>query len=248
MRSIGMKTFGLLAAAAAYSHAIFGIGAQWAPAPGLEVESSSGAIGTTGVTLDQGAVDGLNGLGLKLWIDFLPFVDVELTSNVQYGYYDLSFTEGAQTVDVEFDLGVPFVDEKPAYARILSDVSVLYPFLKLPPGISIVKLYAGAGFTHVLSTAVANQSFVNKAVAKATAADPGAADSPADVADIVADEIVDEGLNSGVGFHIMAGAKAKPPIIPLSVFANVKYHFLNDMPGGVDETSMTLELGGAFGF
>ncbi len=248
MRSIGMKTFGLLAAAAAYSHAIFGIGGQWAPAPGLEVKSSSGAIAGTPVTLNQGGVDGLNGIGLKLWIDFLPFVDIELTSNVQYGYYDLSFAQGTDTVDVDFDLDVPFVDEKPAYARILSDVSVLYPFLKLPPGISIVKLYAGAGMTHVLSTAVANQGFVNKAVAKANASTPGSATTAEGVGDAVAKAIVDEGLNSGIGFHIVAGAKAKPPIIPISVFANVKYHFLNDMPSGVDESSMTLELGGAFGF
>lgn len=251
MKSIGMKTFGFLAAAAAYSHAVFGIGGQWAPAPGLGVESSTGAIvgsGAGAVTLDQASVDGLNGFGIKLWLDFLPFVDLEATSNFQYGYYDLSVSQGADTVPVTASFDVPFVEEKPVFARIVSDLSVLYPFLKLPPVVSLVKLYAGAGFTHVLATEVVNAEFSEKAVAKAVAADPGAADNPDEVAAILADAIIDEGLSSGFGFHIMAGAKLKPPIIPLAIFANIKYHFLSSQPDAVDGTSLTTELGGAFAF
>ena len=254
MRTLLIKTLALAACAAAYSHAIFGIGGQWAPAMGLEVKDSKGTVAGSGantIAIDQASVSGLNGFGLKLWIDALPFVDLEAGTNIQYGFYDVKIVGPGTTVTpLEFDLGVPTVD-KPAFARIMSDVSVLYPFLKLPPVVSLVKLYAGAGLTHVMATEVLNAGFAKKAVDKAVAKANGStagADSPDEVAAILVDAIKDEGLTSGVGFHLMAGAKAKPPIIPLAVFANIKYHILSSMPSSVDGNSLTLELGGALAF
>ena len=44
------------------------------------------------------------------------------------------------------------------------------------------------------------------------------------------------------------GAKAKAPIIPIAIFANVKYHFLSSMPKAADSNSMTYELGAALAF
>jgi len=253
MTAAWIKSLALAAVAVGYSHAIFGIGGQWAPAPGLEVKGSSGTLaqaGTDSITLSQAKVSGLNGFGVKLWIDALPFIDIEAGSNVQWGMYDVSITQGSQTQKLSFDLGVPTVD-KPGFARIVSDVTILYPFLKLPPVVSIVKLYAGAGLSHVLATEVLNQKFAKKAVDKATnsGVNPSAADTPDEVAKILVDAIKDEGLKNGVGFHLEAGAKAKVPIIPIAVFADVKYHFLSaGMPSGVDANSMTFELGGALAF
>jgi hypothetical protein len=249
MKALWIRTLALAAAAVGYSHAIFGIGGQWAPAPSLEVKGSSGAVagaGTDSVTLTQGKVSGLNGFGLKLWIDALPFVDVEAGSNIQWGMYDVTVAQGANKKNVTFDLGVPTVD-KPGFARIVSDVTVLYPFLKIPPVISIGKLYAGAGITHALATEVLNQSFAKKAVKKAQDAGKTVT-TPDEVSKVLVDAIKDEGLKSGVGFHIEAGAKVKPPIIPIAVFADIKYHFLSSMPSVVDANSMTMELGGALAF
>jgi hypothetical protein len=253
MKNLFIKTLALAACATAYSHAIFGIGGQYAPALGLEVKGSNGVVASSGgnnISIDQASVSGLTGFGVKLWIDALPFIDLEATSNIQYGFYDVNIISPSGTTPLEFDLGVPLVD-KPAFARIMNDVSVLYPFLKLPPVVSLVKLYAGAGITHVLATEVLNSGFAKKAVDKAVAKAGGsttAADSPEEVAAIVVDAIKDEGLTSGFGFHLIAGAKAKPPIIPLAVFANIKYHILSSMPSSVDGNSLTLELGGALAF
>jgi hypothetical protein len=251
MKSMLIKSLTLAAFAAAYSHAIFGIGGQWAPAMGLEVKGSQGTVATSGTqsfSIDQASVSGLNGFGLKIWIDALPFVDVEAGTNIQYGFYDVTIVGpgAADRTPLEFDLGVPTVD-KPAFARIMNDVSVLYPFLKLPPVVSLVKLYAGAGITHVLATEVLNAGFAKKAIdkAKASGENPTTAD---ELSEIVVDAIKDEGLTSGFGFHLMAGAKAKPPIIPVAVFANIKYHILSTMPSSVDGNSVTLELGGALAF
>jgi hypothetical protein len=251
MKNMLIKALALAATTVVYSHAIFGIGAQWAPALGLEVKGSKQNIASTGsdsISLNQGSVSGLNGFGVKLWIDALPFVDIEAGSNIQYGLYDVSVVEPNGTAHaVKFDLGVPSVD-KPGFARIMSDVSVLYPFLKLPPLVGIVKLYAGAGVTHVLATEVLNAAFAKKAVAKATATDASAADTPEKVTAIIVGAIKDEGLKSGIGFHLEAGAKAKAPIIPIALFVDFKYHFLSSMPSAVDGNSLTMELGGALAF
>lgn len=250
MKNVLIKTLALAACATAYSHAIFGIGGQWAPAMGLEVKGSQGVVATGGgesYSVDQSSVSGLNGFGLKIWIDALPFIDLEATTNIQYGFYDVDIVgPGTERYPLEFDLGVPTVD-RPAFARIMNDVSVLYPFLKLPPLVGLVKFYAGGGVTHVLATEVLNAGFAKKAIDKAKASGETPSSSE-ELSEIVVDAIKDEGLTSGFGFHLMAGAKVKPPIIPLAVFANVKYHFLSTMPSTVDGNSLTLELGGALAF
>src|SRR5690606_20413988 len=131
MNSMWMKTLALAASAVATSHAIFGIGGQWAPAPALEIKSTSANIagagsGSDSISVDQGSVSGLQGFGVKLWIDALPFVDIEIGSNVQWGLYDVSIVApNEDPIDLNFDLGVPTVD-KPGFARSASDSSLLY--------------------------------------------------------------------------------------------------------------------------
>ncbi len=250
MKTMFIRTLALAATAVVYSHAIFGIGGQWAPALGLQVKSSNQNIASNGsdsISIKQGSVSGLNGFGLKLWIDALPFVDIEAGSNFQYGLYDVGILTPSTQTDLKFDLGVPILN-KPGFARIMSDVTILYPFLKLPPVVDIVKFYAGAGVTHVLATEVLNASFAKKAVAKATASDASAANSSDKVAAILTKAIKDEGLKSGIGFHLEVGAKAKPPVVPIAIFVDFKYHFLSTMPSAVDGNSLTMEMGGALAF
>lgn len=253
MKTTFIKTMALAASAVVYSHAIFGIGAQWAPSPGLTVKASDGIVagsGSSAISINQAKVSGLQGFGMKLWIDALPFIDLEAGSNIQLGYYDLnivSASDPSHPVPVKFDLGVPFVQGKPAFARIVSDVTVLYPFLKFPPVISIVKLYAGAGITHVLATEVLNTDFATTAVANAKTKGTSVTTAD-DVSKVLVGAIKDEGLKSGIGFHLELGAKAKVPVIPIAVYADAKYHFLNSMPKAVDSNSLTYELGAALAF
>jgi hypothetical protein len=247
MKTVFIKALALTASAVVYSHAIFGIGAQWAPASSLEVKSDRKSLVGTGATeifLNQAKVSGLQGFGVKLWVDALPFIDVEAGSNIQLGYYDLSIIQGTDSIPVKFDLKVPGVDGKPAFVRVVNDLTILYPFLKFPPLISVIKLYAGAGITHVLATEVLNSDFGKKAISKQTAVPTTAAE----VSKVLIKSITDEGLTSGIGFHLEAGAKAKIPIIPIAVYADVKYHMLSSMPKAVDANSMTYELGAALAF
>ncbi len=255
MKSLFMKTTALAFSAIVYSHAIFGIGGQWAPAPSLEVKASEGgtiaSAGGKSVTLSQSKISGLQGLGIKLWVDAIPFIDIEASSNIQMGYYDVNIVApkitgtGNDTLALKYDLGVPGVQGKPAFARIVSDVTVLYPFLKLPPLVSIVKVYAGAGISHVLATQVLDSNFAQQALKDAKLE---SSTSTTDISSALTKAIVDKGLKSGIGFHLELGAKAKIPVIPIAIYADAKYHFLSSMPKSADANAITYELGAALAF
>lgn len=261
MKSIWMKSLTLVGALALSSHAIIGLGAHIAPAFGPEVKASKGDVMPDGSTaagrvqLNTGGVSGLQGLGVKLWIDFLPLIDVEATANVQFGYYDMSFvvdtsTTGPSaydTTDINPEYGIPFTEDKPFFARVSGDVAALYPFFKIP----LLKLYAGGGVSYIAATPVLSNTFAKKALTKAEAEGTFNADnaSPEAISEVLVDALKDEGMAMGLGFFGQVGAKVKPPIIPLALYANAKYGFGGPSVSGVSGgPGLTLELGGALAF
>ncbi len=255
-----MKSICLLAiflGMTASSYAILGIGGQWAPNFSAEIKGSQdtilGTASTPNFSFNQGSKTGLTGFGAKVWLDFLPFVDIEASSNIQFAKYNgaltLANTPGAAldtTINLEVETGLPGFDKAtPIFGKITSDLSILYPFLKLPPLISIVKVYAGAGISHVLSTAVLDAEFATKAVTEAQL-DPTTATAD-EVATAITTALKDEGLQSGIGFHVMLGAKLKPPIVPFAVFVNGKYHMGGSLPSAIS-SGFTAEMGAALAF
>lgn len=252
MRSYWIKALILTGAVAMQSHALFGWGFHWAPASGFEASAVSGSIMPTGssnadrVQLSTGSVSGLQGFGTKLWIDVLPFIDLEATANMQFGYYDAAFIVNGDTTGLEFDLGMPGLDGKPFFARVYGDAAALYPFFTIP----LLKVYAGAGLSYGVATQTMTASFARDALARAEAAGGFDADnaSSAQVQDVLVDAIKDEGMISGMGFFLQAGAKVKPPLIPLAVYADAKYRFAGYKPSNVDGGDLSLELGAAFAF
>lgn len=242
----------LAGALATPSHAIFGLGAHIAPAYGPEVKGSSGPImppGSTNanrISLLTGSASGLQGLGLKFWIDVLPFIDLEATSNIQFGYYDMAFIvdDGTpDTTNVNPGFNIPFTEDKPFVARVSGDAAVLYPFFNIP----FLKLSAGGGLSYIAATPVLSSSFARDALTKAEAGgfDAETANEGA-ISDVLVDALKDEGMAGGIGFFLQAGAKVKPPLIPLAAYANGKYGFGGPSVSGFSGSGLTVELGLAF--
>src|SRR5690606_20014715 len=150
------------------------------------------------------------------------------------------------TTPLEFDLGLPGLDGKPFFARMYGDAAVLYPFFKIP----LVKFYGGGGLSYGVATQTLTASFARGALAAAEAAGSFDADNATEeqVRDVLVDAIKDEGMISGMGFFLQAGAKVKPPIIPVAVYADAKYRFAGYKPSNVDGGDLSLELGAAFAF
>jgi|GEM_PF-1386740 len=264
MKSLWIKSLALAGAIALPSHALIGLGVHLAPGFGPEVKKSSGTIMPDGtnpqkanrILLNTGSVSGLKGLGVKLWLDFIPVVDVEFTGNVQFGQYDMAFLlDTAATGGPKYDTTVvkpgmkgPGVSDKPAYIRSQGDLAILYPFLKIP----LVKFSAGGGISYIVGTPVLNNSFTKKALTKARDAgtfNPETADANA-ISDVLIDAVKDkDNYAKGIGFFVQAGAKVKPPIIPLALYADAKYGFLGPTISGVSGgQGLTVELGGAIAF
>ena len=243
-----LKSLAVLCALSLPSHAIFGIGGHWAPALGLEVKASRDSIFNTtagGVFLDEKGTTGLSGFGMKIWIDALPLVDLEATGNLQFGYYDANLVIGTSTTSLSYDLDMPFLKGKPFFARTMGDLAVLYPFLKFPPMISLIRLQAGAGLTFGAATQTMSAKFARAALAGNSSINSNS--TQAEIGTALAGSIVDEGLVTGMGGFIQLGAKAKPPVIPVGAYLDFKYHFLGfnpDLVGG----GLTMELGAALAF
>jgi hypothetical protein len=253
MKSHWIKILALTGALALQSHAIIGFGMHIAPAPGMEIKSNTGVITPAGasnpITLDLEGASGLQGFGFKLWLDVFPIVDLEVTNDLQFGYYDLNVIQGSTSHEVKFDLGIPGLKDSPFYARNNVDVAVLYPFLKFPPGISILKLYAGGGLSYGVATQTLSAKFAKKALANAPTSeyDP-ATDGYAEATEVLVKAIEDEGMVSGMGGFVQAGAHAKLPIIPIAAYADAKYRFLGTNPELIDGSDFTVELGVALAF
>lgn len=256
---------------ATQSFAIIGIGGHYAPGFGTKIDGMKEPAKVTesgSVAIKHGDFSGtMQGFGFKLWIDFLPIIDVEATFNFQMGSYDASlFVEDAsgsvKEIPLEIELGgTPFGKADPKFVAMNGDLSITYPVTFLP----IIRPYIGGGVTYHLNTFILNQKFVSSLIDDETVGliddlasidekDPDAAAQAKDkldklgknVKDKIQDAAKDEGLNKSFGGHILVGMRAKLPIIPVAAYANFKYYFGGDYPSEVDSGDMTLELGVGF--
>ncbi len=177
--------------------AYFGFGVHYAPAFNAKLQSSGGYsevtpdnIKSLNSDLLKAKIDYMHdgmeapmihGLGFKIWVDSLTFVDFEATLNLQYGSYDARIrTEVtkpnlsdptnpalAETAvnekDLQIDLsGTPFGVARPKFVTMNGDLSVTYAFLTNL--ITIVRPYIGAGVSVFMNTFVMDDDFIKDLV------------------------------------------------------------------------------------
>lgn len=253
----------LLIGALSQSHAIVGLGGHYLLSPGAGVDGKTEVIKSepnsgSSLNLQRGSLDQMQGFGVKLWIDALPFVDIEGTGNFAFGSYDaalvLQSPLDTAIIPIEAEMEFPGYSTKAKPLAFIGsgDLSVTYPFLKFPPAISILRLYAGAGISYTFQSAVLNKSFVDKAASSELDAFLNAKseaeiqDAATQAATKIAKEIASEGLEYGVGAHVIVGARAKLPIIPIAAYANYKY-YLGGFQSPIN-AGQAIELGGGIAF
>ncbi len=267
MRSFKTLIMGAAIFAATSSYAIVGLGFHWAPGWGSSVKASSGDV----FDMDQGGTaqsasilqeksDRNIGFGAKLWIDFLPFVDIEVSSMMQVFEYGLALDMQGDLLDtniaLEIETGLPGYEKaKPVFGVISSDLSVKYPVFKFPPVVNIVKLYVGGGVSHFVSTAILTKDFAEDAITSGIDQDdytPPASPSEDQIAEDFVDAIVnqfkDEGLQMGIGGHLLVSAKAKVPVVPIAAYIDGKYHFGGNVPSGFERSFLSIQIGAALAF
>ena len=248
--------FAAAAMLATQSFAIAGIGFHYTPDVGTTLNKADrsdfeGYENKLGFS--HGSFTFIQGFGFKAWVDILPFIDIEGTFNIQFASYNAALWAGAgddaTKIPLEIELaGTPFAKATPKYVGMNGDLSVNYPF-EIPIPLFPITPYVGAGVTMHLNTFVLNKSFVQKAISK-LAEDGNLPANQDELAKRLAKKVTelaaDEGLNKSIGFHLLAGARFKLPIIPIAAYANVKCYIGGDYDADIDPSHFAFEIGGGF--
>lgn len=249
--------FAAAAMLATQSFAIAGIGFHYTPDVGTTLkkadrENFEGTDNKLGFS--HGSFTFIQGFGFKAWVDILPFIDIEATFNIQFASYNAALWVGegedATKIPLEIELaGTPFAKATPKYVGMNGDLSVNYPF-EIPIPLFPITPYVGAGVTMHLNTFVLNKSFVQKAFDKLKSEESNLTTDQNVIAQKLAKKVTelaaDEGLNKSIGFHLLAGARFKLPIIPIAAYANVKCYIGGDYDADIDPSHFAFEIGGGF--
>jgi hypothetical protein len=237
-------------------HALVGIGVSGGlntTSISAKTETISGADlpsyfnnGTTpSLTASRGKVSGLTQVGVKAWLELplLP-VEFELGTNLAWGSYKsgLFYTHDGKTDTIPVDVPSPlagFGEDKGStpYASLLTDLTIRYPLLKLPPVLNTLKLYVGAGVTHVMATRVIDKKDIKSTFSSTTGTFN---------ADEATNAVKDELLQSTFGGHLSVGAQVKIPVIPIALYVDGKWYMNAAISDAANKYPFTVNAGLGF--
>ena len=206
--------------------AIGGLGLQFGQSS-FSVAESSPETGSPYVSLTNGSFDGAYVFGGYLYIDAIPFIDLEVDANLRGNLYDINFENFAGPMDpLEFGW---------------ASADIYYTLRKKVFGFSIpvlggAKIHAGGGMNTHTTTPVASIDMIEELLG-------GNLESgdPSDLASNLADYLDDNGIDA-TGFHIQAGLQFK--LLMLDTFINYRYTIVKDVVPDVSGFgSMNLRIG-----
>ncbi len=254
--------------ASTQAFAILGIGAHYIMNTGSlkddhgKIQISPTSTDDVYITVNQEEASGLQGIGFKAWIDFLPFVDIEGTLNVAATKYKTSLTipimtdKGLDSTTIYLNYSpeapynvIPGGSVDPLFGVVNGDISVMYPFTDIP----LIRPYIGIGFSYFASIPIANYSFAKKMLdsnnglidALLDPTNPDNSNATEEIKARLISTLQNESYTTGMGGHIIAGFRIKPPVIPLAVYTNGKYYFGGNTNKQFSQ-GFVLEVGGGF--
>ena len=196
----------------------------------FSVDASSPETNVPGVTLTNGAFDGSINLGGYVYIDLIPFIDVELDFNIIGNTYDIEFqNELGSMPPISFSWGS--VNTYTTVRRKVAGLSI--PFL------ASAKAHAGLGVNSHTTAPVADVNTVKGFLGGDLTNNPVTADLETQLLDFLKDE--DNFVKSN-GFHVQAGLQFK--LLMLDSFLMNRHTFVEDVvPGAKGFGALSLRLG-----
>ncbi len=166
-------------------------------------------------------------------------------------------------VDVNYDTFATnidfFGDSVTPFAKLQFDATIRKTLIKLPPLVGILKLYAGAGPSIIFATPVLSGGLIEDALSETIEGGPAGGFtvaalstslfSPANQTKLQ-EYFLKKLMTPHYGFHIVAGAQVKPPIIPIALYSDFKFTIGGKLDDSVDlsATGLTMQLGAALAF
>ena len=190
------------------------------------IDKKTSSIGTIG-SFDYEKISGGNGLGGYLYIDAIPFIDIDLEFSGFGTTYNYSVTIDQTQATTSYSL--PFG----SLAGYLTMQKKIFQ-LKIP-FLAKTKLTAGAGLNHQIYKSLPNESDLVTLIGSVSTA-------PSEDALI---DFVKDNTDSVTGFHIQTGLQFK--LLMLDSFLYYRHVFADDViPSAKGFGSLNLRLGMGF--
>ena len=169
------------------------------------------------------------GLGGYLYIDVIPFIDIDIEGNSIISKYDFSFANPVDTLKKQIITGA-----------LSGYITAQKKLFKLSiPLLAKVKLTAGAGINFNISPPVIDQTMLESIIPTGSDVSNGTVDTKALI------EYIGDNKNSSTGFHIQTGLQFK--ILMLDSFLYYRQVFAdNVIPNTKGFGSLNLRLGMGF--
>ncbi len=197
----------------------------------FSVAESFPETGSPRIILKNGAFDGSSSYGGYLYVDAIPFIDLEVDFNISGNTYDIDF------MNVSGDMPtIPF-----AWASASTYVTARKKIVGFSiPFLAATKVHAGGGVNTHMTTPIANVDMVTELIGDLLNADPSALYE--NLEDYLTNK--DNYLES-TGFHAQAGLQFK--LLMIDTFVIYRYTIAKDVVPGSDVFgALNIRLG--FGF
>ena len=198
----------------------------------FSVAESFPETGNPRIKLTNGAFDGSFNFGGYLYVDAIPFIDLEVDFNASSNTYDIAFQNANDVMPI---LPFGWVSLSTYVTARKKIVGFSIPFL------AATKVHAGGGINTHMTTPIANKDMVTELLGgDLLNADPSALDQ--NLEDYLTNE--DNYLES-TGIHVQAGLQFK--ILMLDSFLNYRYTIAKDVvPGSKGFGALNLRVGLGF--
>ena len=198
----------------------------------FSVDASNPETGSEFVTLTNGAFDGAYNLGGYLYLDVIPFIDLEVDFNARGNTYDINFQNAIADMDP-----LPF-----GWASTSVYVTARKKLFGLSiPLLAAAKLHAGGGMNTHLTTPIANVDMVTELLGgDLLNADPSSLDQ--NLEDYLENK---DNYVESTGVHVQAALQFK--LLMFDTFVIYRYTIADDVvPGSSGFGSVNVRLGMGF--
>ena len=197
----------------------------------FSVAESFPETGSPRIKLTNGAFDGSFNFGGYLYVDAIPFIDLEVDFNFSGNTYDINFKNAIDDMPI-----LPF-----GWASASTYVTARKKIVGFSiPFLAATKVHAGGGVNTHMTTPIPNVDMITALIGDALNADPSALDE--NLEDFLTNE---DNYFESTGFHAQAGLQFK--LLMIDTFVIYRYTIAKDVVPGADGFgSLNVRLGLGF--
>ena len=209
---------------------IFGIGG-FGLQVGQSIFSVAESIDSDDVVLTNGSFDGSFNIGGYLYVDAIPFIDLEIDGSLSGNTYDINFSNNSDTPMTPIPFG--WISSSGYFTARKKVFGLSIPFL------AGAKLHAGGGFNTHKTTPVANIEIIKNLLGESNLLEGDLSNLDKNLKDFLTDK---NNYISSTGIHIQTGLQLN--ILFLDTFLFYRHTFAENVVPGQDQFgSLNLRIG-----